>query len=109
VAVQNEARVNARKILRCPARLTLADGTALRGRTFDVSMGGLSIMMDNPLPLGTHCTIAFEALTGGKTVKINVAARVIHCALSGTDGFRIGVQLERNDEAAARAMRQLLT
>ena len=108
MAVQNDSRAGARKILRCPARLTLAEGIALRGRTFDVSMGGLSIMLDNPLPLGTRCTVDFEAMIGGKTVKIHVAAKVIHCALSGTDGFRVGFQLERNDEAAARAMRQLL-
>ncbi len=109
MAVQNDSRANARKILRCPARVTLPDGTALRGRTFDVSMGGMSIMMDNQLPLGTRCNVAFEALTGGKTIKVNVTAKAIHCALSGTDGFRIGFQFDRNDEAAAKAVRQLLT
>lgn len=109
MAVQKEARGAARKVLRCPALVTLPDARTVKARTFDVSMSGLSVMVDSPLTPGQVCTIAFDAFAGAKLVRINVAARAIHCSLSGTEGFRVGFQFEPHDETAARAIRQLLT
>ena len=109
MAVQKEARGAARRVLRCPALLTLPGGATVKARTFDVSMSGISLMLDGPLAAGERYMIAFEAFAAGKVLKINVAARAIHCALSGTEGFRVGFQFEHNDEAALKAIRQLLS
>ena len=81
----------------------------LKARTFDLSMAGMSVTTDSPVPAGQRCQIAFEALSGGKPLKINVTGRVVHCSLSGTEGFRVGFHFEQNDEATAKAIRQLLS
>jgi hypothetical protein len=104
-----EARAAARKILRCPARVTLPGTVTIKARTFDVSMAGMSVIIDNPLPLNERYQIEFETLAGGKVLKFNITARAIHCSLSGTDGFRVGFHFEKNDEATLKAIRQLLS
>ena len=104
-----DARVGARKILRCPARVTLPGAATLKARTFDVSMAGISVIIDSPLPLNERYQIAFDAMVGGKVMKLNITARAIHCSLSGTEGFRVGFHFEKNDEATLKAVRQLLS
>ena len=104
-----EARAAARKIIRCVARVTLPGTVTVKARTFDISMAGMSVIVDNPLPLHERYQIAFEALAAGRPLKINVTGKAVHCSLSGTDGFRVGFHFEQNDEATAKAIRQLLS
>ena len=106
---EKETRAAARKIIRCVARVTLPGTVTVKARTFDVSMAGMSVIVENPLPLNERYEIAFETLAGGKPLKVNVKGRAIHCSLSGTDGFRVGFHFEHNDEATAKVIRQLLS
>ena len=103
-----DARAAARRILRCPARITLPAAATIMARTFDISMEGMSVVVDRPLPLHERYQVAFEALAAGRPLKINVSGRAVHCSLSGTEGFRVGFHFEKNDEATMKAIRQLL-
>ncbi len=106
---EKDARAAPRKIIRCPARITLPGTVTIKARTFDISMAGMSLIVDSPLPLNERYQVAFETLAGSKVLKLNITARAIHCSLSGTEGFRVGFHFEKNDEATLKAIRQLLS
>lgn len=108
MAEQKEARAAARKVLRCPARVLLSDTVVVKGRTMDVSMAGVSVMLDEPIPVSRLCTLIFDAPINGKIVKINVAAKAVYCTCVGTSGFRVGMQFSQQDQDMAKLIRQLL-
>ena len=105
---QKDSRLEARKILRCVARVSLSNATQIKARTIDISMSGISLMLDEPIATAQQCTIAFEAPGGGKMVKVNVTAKSMYCTCVGTSGFRVGFQFDQRNEAIAKTIRQLL-
>jgi len=108
MAEQKDARTAARKVLRCPARLMLGDAAAIKGRTIDISMTGVSIMLDEPIAVGRPCTLVFDPPVNGKLVKISIPGKAIYCTCVGTSGFRVGMQFAPQDAAMAKLIRQLL-
>jgi hypothetical protein len=107
VAGQQEARAAARKVLRCPARVVFSDAVSFKARTIDVSMAGISLMLDEPIPLARQCTVNLDATVNGKSVKISVPAKAVYCSV-GSAGFRAGMQFAPLSEAVAKQVRQLL-
>ena len=105
---QNELRVEPRKIMRYAARISTNNGVSIKGRTIDISMSGISLMLEEPIVASQRCTIGFEALVSGKMVKIIVGAKVAYCTCVGTSGFRVGLQFDQHNEADAKTIRQLL-
>lgn len=103
-----DARVEPRKILRCSARIVLANGTQIKGRTIDISMSGISVMLVEPVPIAQVCTILFEAPGGTKIVQVNVPGKSVYCTCVGTDGFRTGFQFDLRNDMVAKTIRQLL-
>ena len=108
MAEQKDARTAARKVLRCPARVLLSETVAIKGRTIDVSMAGVSVMFDEPIPVAQQCTLIFDASINGKIVKINVKAKAVYCTCVGTSGFRVGMHFSQQDQETAKLIRQLL-
>jgi hypothetical protein len=108
MAEQKDARTAARKVLRCPARLMMGDTVAIKGRTIDISMSGVSIMLDEPVTVGRPCTLVFDPSVNGKLVKISILAKAVYCTCVGTSGFRVGMQFGPQDAAMAKLIRQLL-
>lgn len=103
-----EARMEARKVLRCAANVILKDGLVVKARGIDLSMSGISLMLEEPIPISQQCMLDFEAPANGKIVKINVGVRSIYCTCVGTSGFRVGFQFDRTNEVIAKSIRQLL-
>ena len=103
-----DLRTEARKVLRCAARIALNDARQIKGRTIDISMGGISMMLDEPFTVPQQCAIAFDAPVGGKIVNINVTAKSTYCTCVGTSGFRVGFQFDQKSEATVKAIRQLM-
>lgn len=56
---------------------------------------------------GQSCTVRFETSLNGKPVCITAAARVIYSILSGTEGFRMGLQFVDLDPATHKSVAEL--
>jgi len=104
----SELRVDTRKILRCAAKVLLKDSTVLNARTIDISMSGISLMLNDQIPTPLQCVIVFEAPANGKMVKVSVGAKAVYCTCVGTSGFRGGFQFDKGNDLAAKSIRQLL-
>ena len=108
MTASKDLRGEARKILRCSARIVLNNGTQIKARTIDISMSGISLMLDESIGIAQQCSIAFEAPAGGRVVKIAVTAKSLYCTCVGTSGFRVGFQFDQKNEATFKTIRQLL-
>jgi len=86
----------------------LPDGTRIRGRSIDLSLSGICLMLTDSIAAPQQCVVLFEASASGKTVQVNVGARAVYCTCVGTSGFRVGFQFDRSNEVAAKAIRQLM-
>ncbi len=106
--MKSETRSFPRKIMRCHAAVVIPGAAPLRARTLDVSLGGLSLIMAEQLPIGQECTVGFEAPLNGNMVRIAANAKVIYSILSGADGFRIGLQFVRLDAANNKTLAELM-
>lgn len=106
--MKSETRNSPRKIIRLPARLALPGMPPLRARTADISLNGMCILISEQLKVGQSCTIAFEAPLIGKHVPVVVSAKVIYSILSGTDGFRTGMQFVQLSPETEKVIAELL-
>lgn len=102
-----ESRTETRKLLRCPAKVTLKNTAPQLGRTIDISPSGISVMVSEHMTPGIPCVVAFDPSINGKTITVNAAARVIYSICVGTTGFRTGFQFVEIDETTARSIRAL--
>jgi c-di-GMP-binding flagellar brake protein YcgR len=97
-----------RKPIRCEARLAFSDAPPVRAKTKDIASGGLSVMAVEQLATGRTCMVTFEAPLNGKMVQVTGVAKVIYSILSGTEGFRTGLQFIQLDAANARTLHELM-
>ncbi|HEY0844743.1 MAG TPA: PilZ domain-containing protein [Noviherbaspirillum sp.] len=103
-----ETRAYPRKIMRCHARIALRGQPPMRAKTVDVSLGGLCLLVEEQLPVGQLCDVGFETSLNGHTVRVIGSARIVYCILSGTDGFRIGLQYVELDAANNKLLAELM-
>lgn len=94
--------------MRCQARIVLPGMAPIRARTLDVSLGGTCVIAAEQLQIGQSCDVGFEAPLNGKMVVVIAAAKVIYCILSGTDGYRIGLQFTQLDAANNKTLAELM-
>jgi c-di-GMP-binding flagellar brake protein YcgR len=94
-----EARISLRKPLRCQAMLLLPGSAPIRGKTKDISLGGVCAIVSQHIPAGQVCALAFEALLNGKMVRVTANTKVVYSILAGTEGFRTGLQFVQIDSA----------
>lgn len=104
----SETRSYPRKIVRCTAMVALPDSPILRGRTIDVSLGGVSMMLTEQLRVGLQCNIALDPQINGKVRRIVAKAKVVYSVLSGSDGFRIGFQFIQLDAENNKTLAALM-
>lgn len=78
------------------------DGAApVPARTFDLSLGGMSVTSGSKVEPGQTGQVVFEMLVDGKPQIITCRARVSHCIFSGNE-FKVGfVFLPLNADATA--------
>lgn len=104
----SETRVYPRKVLRAQARIALPGMPAMRAKTVDVSLGGLCMMVPEQIPPGQVCNVGFEAPVNGRTVRIFAIGKIVYSILSGTDGFRTGVQFTEVDAANNKLLAEVM-
>jgi c-di-GMP-binding flagellar brake protein YcgR len=104
----SETRTYPRKVLRAQARVALPGMPALRARTMDVSLGGICLLVPEQLPAGQKCNIGFEAPLNGTMVRIFAVGKIAYSILTGTDGFRTGVQFTEIDAANNKLLAEIM-
>lgn len=106
--MKSEIRAYPRKIMRCQARIALRGMAPMRARTVDVSLGGLCLLVEEQLPVGQLCDVGFEAPLNGRMVRVIGSAKVVYCILSGTEGFRLGLQYVELDPNNNKTLAELM-
>jgi c-di-GMP-binding flagellar brake protein YcgR len=80
----------------------------IKAKMIDVSLGGICVLLPGQLPVGQPCMIAIDTPINGKPRRITAAVRVIYSILSGTDGFRTGLQFVELDAENNRSLAELM-
>ncbi len=88
---ESERRQSLRKRLQRRAVLTTTQHETVVTKTIEVSHGGISVMSPKPLPKGMEGTLRFDFFFNGHDALVNGAFKVMNCACSGLDGFRVGM------------------
>jgi len=106
--VNAEPRGAARKLLHAQARVALPGGAVLRGKTIDLSLSGVSLLVAEQIPVGQVCPVAIETLLNGKAVRITARAKIVYSILKGTDGYRTGMHFVEIDAANHHTLAELM-
>jgi hypothetical protein len=90
--------------------LVLENGSHLEGKGFDISIGGLSLVLDVALPKLTRCTAQLSLRdAAGKFHVWSSATVVANCSLcSAVGGFRVGLEWRQMPDAMRIAVDQFM-
>lgn len=95
------ARVDPRKNPRKPLKRSVSVGTTehgiVRGYAYDISVGGLSVMIPVALAVDSLCAIRFDLFIDGNLVRISGTGTVAYSCCCGVDGFRSGLKFKPQD------------
>jgi len=80
----------------------------MRVKTKDISLGGVCVIVPEQVATGRACMVMFEAPFNGKVVRVTGVAKVIYSILSGTEGFRTGLQFVQIDAANSKTLAELM-
>lgn len=97
--IGNERRHSARKRLQRRVSIGLNRGVILQGHTIEISVGGVAVMLSQPLKIGEKCAVRFDLLADGVSTKVAGIGQVANCVCSG-ENFRVGLQLQVQDTDA---------
>jgi c-di-GMP-binding flagellar brake protein YcgR len=84
-------RQTTRKILRCKALVRMESGEILTGKTLDISVGGLCLVLENSLLEKVLCEVRLEFFLEGKPTRIQSKTRVVSCICTNQT-YRVGLQ-----------------
>lgn len=105
-------KADTRNFTRKPVRgrtiLVLPDGRRVGGSARDLSLGGICMTLAEQMPAGLNCTAALETVLDGRVVHFAAKAKVIYSILSGTEGFRTGLEFSEIDAANDRILAELM-
>lgn len=86
-----DQRQSARKIVKVKAVIAAEGRAPMPGKTSDLGANGVSIAVENPLPVGQVAQVAFDLLVEGKLTPISARSKVIYCIFGGGE-FKVGFQ-----------------
>ncbi len=96
-------RRHTRIAVRCPLTLTPAGGGERTGTTLDLSLEGLSLATDLPMPPGSRYRVDIAALpcrSGPRPLRVD--AKAVYSSYLGPGSFRVGmVFINPDDESAS--------
>lgn len=101
-----EKRASPRRPLRCRVKVICPKGT-IDGESFDLSSGGIGVILDHQLMLGDICTVMFAPFRDGSVKSVTVSARVAFCMLN-TAGYRTGFEFRNVAADTAAVINNLL-
>lgn len=68
-------------------------------KTIDISASGIGVYAPEPLPEKQICMLQVVTLHNGEPQELSVKGVIAYCILSGTQGFRVGIQYTELDSA----------
>ncbi len=76
-------------------KITKAGGASsfIQAMTEDISKGGMSIVTDNPLPIGQHIIIDLFLPRASNPIKILAEVRNIEKAIKGSTSYKAGLKI----------------
>jgi hypothetical protein len=86
-----ELRQSGRKIVKVKAVVAMEGQAPVPARTADVGANGVSVAVQNPLPVGMVAQVGFDLLVEGRLTPISARAKVVYCIFSGGE-FKAGFQ-----------------
>ncbi|MFM8899837.1 MAG: PilZ domain-containing protein [Burkholderiales bacterium] len=106
--MKDDNRSNVRKVVTLKARVLLAQGRVVDGRTHDLSMGGLSLLLAAPLPPQATVQVAIQLTrAAGQVDVLTGRATVVFQVLRGED-YQIGLKWSGLDERCAALLHAFL-
>lgn len=106
--MKSDTRNFTRKPVRGQSLLIHPNGERYRGRIKDLSLGGVCVLLPEQVAVGLDCKVALETVHNGQVVHLVASAKVVYCILSGTDGFRTGLQFAEIDAANNKLLAELM-
>lgn len=108
VAADNRRAVE-RYPLRTKVLVVIGDQHRLDVRSLDVGKGGMGIVSDWNLPVGTQVVVKFSLPVKHMAVPMILNAVVVNGALAGSlGGFRVGLQFRGVSPQATQALEQFV-
>lgn len=83
-------------------RYASTDEGTIRALAKDVSLGGVMVMHEKPVKVGTGVTVEFD----GKGEEGRLSGSVVHCHRIGVPLYRIGIRFD--DELSEESFRSLM-
>lgn len=108
VSHSQEKRLEHRRAWSRKARADVPGRGEMAVRTHDISEHGLSFFSDLPVPEGSTCSISARFYLHDAIQVLAVSGRVVHCWLSGLQGYRIGIEFRHLDEPARKLLKDIL-
>jgi len=99
-------RIHPRKVLRAHASVTVAGQSPRDGKTWDLGLDGMSLMLPKPIPPGTRCQVTFELPVGGRSNRVTAAVKVLYCSFVGGEGFKVGTSFGDLDDDSREAVKE---
>jgi c-di-GMP-binding flagellar brake protein YcgR len=101
-----ERRKADRKLLRSPARLVFEGHSEIHGRTADISVGGIGVLLQVNLRKHMRCEVTFELPVGDGDILLVSSQAMITGVVLGPEkeGFRTGLQFIDLEPHAAAAI-----
>jgi hypothetical protein len=78
-------------------QVALPNRTVVAGRTLDVAVGGICVLLDDQILAGTSCTLRFELRSKGATNLVTAVAKVVYGVFASQGGYRVGFQFAEAD------------
>jgi c-di-GMP-binding flagellar brake protein YcgR len=98
--VEPERRTNPRFACDVAASIVIDEATPSPRRVVDISRGGISMLGEDPVTVGTHLMVHLQASADdGDTESLDIGATVVWCTQTKDGTYQIGA---RFDEAKGR-------
>ena len=92
--MQPERRANPRFACDLSAEIVV-DGVSSPRRVVDISRGGISLVGDEPVAIGTHSTIKLEARTDdGETESLELTGTIVWCTQTKDGTYQLGTKFD---------------
>ena len=105
---ETNLRQAARKILRCRALIRTEDGEIAQGKTMDISLDGVCIVLERLIPDEQMCELRFEIVANGQLHLFQAKARLIYCICTNFS-YRAGFRFFELDPKQIEVIKKLGT
>lgn len=101
-------RLAERKFVSGKAQIALGSSFSVDGKLIDLSEGGVSVMLDDPVTIKKVCNISCHIFQNGKSYRFSLPSVVVHCVLVSGRGYKVGFQFGLRSPAATQTIADVL-